>query len=129
MGSLFIISTLPVSILFRLFLAISVSIYALFIIYSNYLLKSSTAVTQLLFNEDGWHISSKNTQQHVELDGNSTVTSWVSILRFKALNTGQTFVSLLFKDSIKTDDYRRLIVLLRTTRAYRAERLRKARFN
>ncbi len=127
-GSLVIIFTLPANILLRLFLVISVSIYAVCVFYSNCLLKSNSAVKRLLFNEDGWHISCRNKQLHVELRGESTVTSWVSILRFQELNKRQKYTSVIFRDAMNQEEYRRLIVLLRTTRAYQAERTRKTRF-
>ncbi len=128
LGSLFISFSLPVHILIRFFLASIVIIYAVSIFYSGYWMKSKKSIAGLLFNDGNWQIFCLNKRLDVKLCGESTVTNWVSVLRFQVLNTRQKYTSIIFKDAMNAEDYRRLIVLLRTTRAYQAERTRKSRF-
>lgn len=127
LGSLIIVFSLPTHWLIKLFLANAVIFYYLYIFYTSCLLKGKHAIGQISFNEDGWHIFCHDEMLVVDLCGESTVTNWVSVLRFKLPHKRQKYTSVIFKDAINADDYRRLIVLLRTARAFQAERIRKLR--
>jgi hypothetical protein len=122
--SVIIACSLLLSLFCKLFLSSITICYVVYIFYTVTLLQGQHIVTELSFNQEGWQIRSQKNKLRVELSGDSTVTNWISILRFKTSNK-QKYVAVIFRDMLSADAYRRLIVLLRTTRAYQAERMRK----
>lgn len=73
------------------------------------------SVTALKKREDGSYlIQSNGSWIPAELLGTSIVTTFVSILYFKLGRSREQPYCILFKDSLPEDQYRRLMVLLRT---------------
>ncbi|HEX4044738.1 MAG TPA: protein YgfX [Gammaproteobacteria bacterium] len=100
--------------------------------YSSYLfwryvsLKSSRSIIGIKKQSDThWLLIMPNGSYSAKLRGDSTITRWVSILRFnlmnnndKANNKEEKYIfwpvtCVIFRDSLATDYYRKCVVLLR----------------
>lgn len=94
------------------------NIYGVYIYYKYGLLLSKNAVIGLRqLSSDQWQIIKQNDIVSATLLGESTVTTWVCLLRFKIPDKKWKISSLIFRDSVEVmDNYRKLLVQLRCFR-------------
>jgi len=119
-----IILTLTIAFFVKLICLISVLAYSRLILPKHVLLTSLLSVRRLFLTENGkWGIETGLGKQVVTIRGDSTLTGIVSVLRFEV---GKKIGScVIFKDAVKGDEYRKLLVLLRTNNALKAQLKRR----
>lgn len=92
------------------------------IIYGQYLLRfgllcRENAILGIVRNSAGeWWVQTKHVLSPAQLQGDSWVTSWVIVLRFRVDNKHFIQSSIIFRDSLAFGNYRRLLVALFATR-------------
>ncbi len=64
-------------------------------------------------DETGWYLKDGDKKIDIDIGGDSTVTSLVSILRFKLPEKRLKETLILFKDAMPTDSYRQFIVRMK----------------
>ena len=113
-SSTVVVVCLPVSFWVKLLLLGLLCLYGANIIWKFGLLRSKTAVLGVILQSEGlWHIYIGKQSYPAKLMGNSTVTGFVSILRFQVLGSFWPKSCVVFSDSVDSDHYRQLLVLLR----------------
>ena len=112
--SLILIFTLQIKWWWQVFLIGFVLIYGIPILRCDVLLRGQQSILQLQCDSNGrWCIDTRCNQFSTELLGSSTVTSWVSVLRFRDEISKKIKNCVIFNDALATDDYRQLLVMLR----------------
>jgi hypothetical protein len=119
--SVVIILTLPISMMIKVFLLLFAAIYSI----SIYLQHGLPSMIALKLTNEGWFLRESIGDIAVDLLGESTITAFVCVLRFKAAGISKKRTCVVFNDALNRDDYRRLIVQLRASAAYKAERIRR----
>jgi hypothetical protein len=119
-----IILTLPISMTIKAVLLLFVSVYSIFI-YREHGLQAAQG---LKLTQEGWFLRDNLGVMAVELLGESTITAFVCVLRFKSATSAKKRTCIVFNDALNPDEYRRLIVQLRTSAAYKAERIRRGSY-
>jgi hypothetical protein len=71
-------------------------------------------VKQLIFHDNDWWIRSSRETQVIQVLGETTLTRWMTVLRYKKPETRIKQTCLIFSDSVEKDQYRRLLVTLRS---------------
>jgi hypothetical protein len=122
-----IIVYLPITLILKFFLCGIVIFYSVMIFWKHGLLKAKHSIESFYIDKGSWQIRDKTGVFSAELSGDSTITTMVCILCFQLADTKKKRFSLVFTDSLKKDEYRRLMVKLRTNAAYQAEWFRKTR--
>ena len=81
-------------------------------IYQAAILKNPNAILSIKYmNNDQWLLQTPKGEYYAKITGDSTVTSYFCLLRFQSEK--QHVSSIVMKDSLLADDYRRLLVRLR----------------
>lgn len=109
----FIIIFLPIGLLSKVSLVVFLIIYSGAIVYSSGLLLSKYSLRALYLTEYGWFIRTKTDLFKVFLRGDSTLTSWLMVLRFQDKDRNKRFSYLILRDSLKSISYRELMVAVR----------------
>jgi hypothetical protein len=126
LGSIVIILTLAISTPLKVILLTFTAGYGILLFGRHSLLiHHKQAVTGLKLNQDGWFLITNSGVHSVEIGGESTITLFACILRFQLTNSKQKRSCIVLNDSLKSDDYRRLVVHLRTSTAHKADRIRR----
>lgn len=100
----------------KIMLLIMLITYVFYIGSRYVLLRSSKSILIIKRHSDGhWQLNTSHHETFAWLIGDSTVTRFVCVLRFKF--PGHFFLtsSIIFFDSLSNDEYRRLLMLLRGT--------------
>lgn len=107
LGSLAIICYLPFIGVMKLVLI------GLCVLYSVSILRKQRQYQFIRHNKEGWWLRSADEEYKIEIVGDSTVTIFVTVLRF--IVTGKKFKQscVIFKDAMDGDTYRKMIVRLR----------------
>ncbi|RDI42692.1 protein YgfX [Aquicella lusitana] len=123
LGSLGMVLLLPIEAWIKILICLLLFIYAGGVLWQFALLRSPHAVISLRQNQHGkWLLRTSLKVYEAELCGDSTVTPFVSILRFRLPKQGWSMlvpacfkpgVCIVFRDSLKQDDYRKLLIHLR----------------
>ncbi|MDR3477069.1 MAG: hypothetical protein P4M14_03470 [Gammaproteobacteria bacterium] len=108
----------------RAFLLAVTMRYGISIIRNYGLLTGGPAISKLTFDASGWLLHDRLRTSSAELCPDSTITTWLCILRFQITGQKQKRTCLIFRDSLAADTYRQLLVQLRTNQAYEAEKAR-----
>jgi toxin CptA len=88
--------------------------YGVSIFWRFALMKAETSVTAIRKNDGGsWLLTTRGGTMEAALRGDSTVTNFISILRFDVPGKKRPIASIIFRDSMSADDYRRLVGALR----------------
>jgi len=115
LGSLGIVLTLPISRWFILFLVMMVSLYSLYLFKRFGLQTHALSILKVRRQNDGrWLLQTKHESYLAELSGQSTVTQILCVLCFKEIHSHRLLPCLVFQDSLSLDQYRQLIVILKT---------------
>jgi hypothetical protein len=113
--SVFIIYSLPIKLRFRSILLGLTLTYGWFMIWDRALLQGAHSILGLKYDANGWQIQERIKQSPAQLCGESTIASFISILRFKLAGQRRKRTCLVFKDALGSELYRKLLVSLRTT--------------
>ena len=114
MTTMIIISTLPLSLAVKLVLVLLTFGYGFRIFHHDCLMKSKSSIHNLYLNNDGWWLATNTAVAPARICGDSTLSAFVSVLRFKIEGCKRKHSLVLFRDAVSTDAYRRLLVTLRT---------------
>lgn len=103
-----IVISLPIHIGFKLIFIFILMTYSVFI-FKNY-----RRLIPFQYQGDGmWQLHDRLHTYNAELSGDSTITRWVSILRFRVLPSGKMKSCVVFRDALGFELYRRLLVIVR----------------
>ena len=102
----------------KIILWIAILFYSLGILRLHGLLRNKKSVISLQLQNKQWFVNNRA----VSLMGDSTITQWISILRFKCRATKKIFVSVILPDSLQSFSYRQLVMLLRTVDIFANEK-------
>lgn len=108
-GSVISVCCLPFSVLTKGMLILSLLVYSAWNFYSN---NQWRVIGQDI---DGWYLEKAGERIFLNLCGESTVTSFVSILRFTRAETFLKQSCIIFNDAMPRDLYRQLIVRMNST--------------
>lgn len=111
--SLAAVSSLSSNIGIKILLFSFILIYGARIFLRYGLLKNRHSILQLVVDSNGCSIRTNQEVLAVKLLGESTLTTWLSILRFSHLENKNKYSCLIFKDSIGSEAYRRLLVAIK----------------
>lgn len=105
-----IIGLLPIHVLLKVGLSTAVFVYGGYILYSRILLRGKEAILTAQLRQDGWLLLGKNLANYADLLGESVVTRWIAVLRFRVKQTRKKMTVIISKDMLTYDAYRNLIV-------------------
>lgn len=112
--SAMIIINLPIGIAIKLLGLLSVFIYCGHMLFRFGLFFSPHSIRGLKRDSQGkWLLYTHKHTYEAELLGDSTVTSFVSVLRFRIPQSYWPKSCVIFRDSLPLDHYRKLLVVLR----------------
>lgn len=98
---------------FKIILLALTTLYSYSVLKQQGLLQHDEAILCLTKDNKYWLVKTKQGEHQAELLGDSTVSSFASLLRLKSLQTNQIYTTLIFPDSLEFDQYRKLLVVLR----------------
>ena len=105
---------LSINILLKLFLLLIIILYSAKQFSESVLLSHKNSIHTIYCNDEkAWSIATADTVIDVELCHGSTVTAYVCVLVFKCIKTSTEYNCVLFRDSLKHDEYRKLMPRLR----------------
>lgn len=120
MGLIFITSAIVLSAL-TVGLFIRLGLMAIFVIYGvqlfrrYVLLRDAKSILALQYMDDRrWMLQTSTHQYEAELLGDSTITTLISILRFRIKGFRFPWVAIVLPDSLQPDEYRALLKLITT---------------
>jgi hypothetical protein len=88
--------------------------YGCYLLWRYALLLSPHAIISLRCHADGhWHLSTHKQQFRAQLRGDSTVTGFVSVLRFRVEKRLLPVSCVVFKDSLSAQHYHQLLMVIR----------------
>lgn len=109
-----IILLLSIPVLIRILGVLCLSGYMGWIMWRYCLLRAGASITGLWhINGKRWGLKMLHREMEANLLGDSTVTRWVSVLRFQVEGEKRPYVSIVFADSLESEQYRKLIVALK----------------
>ncbi len=107
MGALISTDALPFSGVIKSALVVCLVGYFLWNLYSH---QTWQAIGQ---DKEGWYLQRSGEKTHITLSGDSTLTGWVSVLRFTRQENHFKQSCLIFRDALPADGYRQLFVRLK----------------
>lgn len=106
-------------LLMNIALLIKIAAIIIFIIYSYHLihnvglLRGKRTIQSIRFHEDGrWRVTDNQGIHSAELLGDSVVTAWVCVLRFRVIGKRWPLACVVFRDSLPRGEYRRMVIQL-----------------
>ena len=114
-GSAIISASLSISCIYKILLIFSVLTYGAWILWEDVYLMSASSIVGFELLEKGLcqlRYSSGDTVQ-AAVDGGSTVTTVVCVLRFQISGQRKKASCVVFKDALDSEMYRQLMVWLR----------------
>lgn len=113
-STLMVFLFLPLSLWIKGCGSIALLIYGSTLYRKVGLLKSETSIIRLIAKgDDEFCLIMPDQQCQAIILGDSTLTTVVSILRFRAVNGFRRYSCLIFRDSLLADEYRQLLVILK----------------
>lgn len=111
-----IILSVPLILPLKLFILGILFIYIGSIMWRYVFLLSRHSIMGIRRCDEGdWYVQTKGRIYKAALCGDSTLTTFVSILRFRIQGQFWPKSSIVFRDSLGEDQYRHLLVLLKIT--------------
>lgn len=108
-SSLMLLLYFPWPLILKLILSLSL------LSYSARILIHQQRWQALIHSSVGWQLGYGTAMLTAELRGDSTITNWVTILRFNILPERQVYSCVIFDDTLENKaQYRQLIMRLRT---------------
>lgn len=74
--------------------------YSFFILKQYGLLRSQQSVIGLVLDAKGWQLQTKTKSYLVKLCGDSTITRYLCVLRFKKIGQQRKYSCIVFRDSV-----------------------------
>ena len=112
--SVSIVCLLSVLLIFKAFILLLLSVYMGSITWRYCLLKADASIQVIRFMHDNkWVVSTRKGAMEAILLGDSTVTRWVSVLRFRVPESRWVQSCIVFRDSLAEGNYRQLVVAAR----------------
>jgi hypothetical protein len=102
-------AALPISILFKILASFGVGMYG------YYLWRRQNLVRTICVKELGkniWQLETKKGSKIGQLQGDSTVTNMICILRFQVEGKFLPVTSVIFKDALLPNEYRQLLMTI-----------------
>jgi hypothetical protein len=113
-ASMGVAASLSILIWYKLSVILLVCIYGQIIIWQFGLLRAPDSIVRLRCFPDGkWLVQTNRQQYEAILKGDSTVTTFISVLQFKAQEKRWPITCVIFPDSLQADWYRQLLVVVR----------------
>jgi hypothetical protein len=110
---LIISANLSIAAPLKAVLALAGMAYGLFILYKHGLLLSQWSIKGLQYRDDQWFVRDGLNRQHLALlSGDSTVTTWVSILIFDCPVIKKNCSCVIFYDALPIKHYKQLLMRL-----------------
>ncbi len=114
LASIAIVLSLTLALWLKLIGIILIAAYGIFILIDVGLRWSPRSIIALRRHPDGmWLLQTPEKHYEGALRGDSTVTQWISVLRFQIPQQYKPKTCIIFRDSLEPDEYRRLLVILR----------------
>jgi len=115
--NIIIVLWLPIHLLLKFLWLVFFTVYAGRQIWQHGLLRSQQAILTLAPQASGsWYLaSSTGIVSGAILQGDSTLTALVCVLRFRLAEQRRVLTCVLFRDCLSGEDYRRLRVLAKTS--------------
>ncbi len=88
--------------------------YGYRVLIRNVYLRGHDAIHTLRYAGKHWQLVQQNETLIAELLGSSFVSSWFCVLRFRAVGRVLPISCVVFRDALKPDEYRQLLVILNT---------------
>lgn len=111
LASLMIIFILDLPLGIRLLLLIAVSCYMGYQCWRFILLRSQHSILRIQWLGEGqWQIATRDHCYRASLCGHSTVTPFLSVLRFRIAKQWRPVSCVIFRDSLGAENYRRLFI-------------------
>lgn len=111
----FVVFYLPFALSVKLIIFFMMTIYVGYIIWRHVCLQSKHSIRSIRRHADGsWSLQTKSKRYSSVLRGESTVTTLISILRFRAHNEVWPRSCIIFCDALPADRYRQLLITLRS---------------
>jgi hypothetical protein len=101
------------SIYLKIVLTLVALIYSGFIAQRNILLRHPESIVKITIKKEGSSMATRSQTFAITLKGESTITQWISILRFYSTEMRKNYSCLVLRDNLSKDQYRRLLVILR----------------
>lgn len=112
-ASLIMVSTLSISITLKICIFIGLIFYSIPTFRRHVFLTHKNAIVKIKLNFKECVLTSRHHTFYCEIAGDTTLTQFVCILRFKAGEGRFKKSCIIFKDSLPEGQYRRLIVILK----------------
>lgn len=113
LSSILIIVSLPIWSVWKILLIILTITYGAYTVCRYGLLKHSKAITRLILDPEECHLTDGNNVFPAQITGESVITSFVCLLRYKTSGSRWQHSLVICKDMLAASDYRRLLVWLR----------------
>lgn len=118
-GSVIIIFLLPITLWAKVFCTIFILIYGSRILWRYGFLFHAQSIRGFQLEEKGiWQIHQASHKISGTLCDDSTVTHFLCVLRFAIPGQRTKISCIVFKDAVRRDDYRQLLILLRNRMVY-----------
>lgn len=112
--SVAIVALLPLHWGIRTAIILGLSIYSALIFWEYVWLKGRSSIKALKLQPDGkWLLEMGYQQKTAELQGDSIVTRFVCLLRFKVPKRARLVSSIIFYDALPPEQYQQLILALK----------------
>ena len=83
------------------------------VLYSGFILYQQQQWQFIQLDENGWQLQRGKERYAIDIAGESTVTSFVTVLRFRVPGNRFKQSCVIFKDTMEPEVYRRMVVCLR----------------
>lgn len=111
--SLIILYSFSYHPLLKIFATLFVFVYGTYLVWGKVLLRGQKSVFGIQCHPNKrWHLYVGDKIYEAELCGDSTVTRFITILRFRLANHFFVQSCIIFPDSLPADRYRQLLILL-----------------
>lgn len=105
-----IVSLLPISAWIKMALALIVITYSVFILFTHGFLKHKKSIIKIGIHENQWKVWDNTHYYSAELCGSSTLTRFISILRFQISGEKCKRSCVIFNDAVDVKHYRQIMV-------------------
>lgn len=113
-ASMLVIALLAMPLMGKLPLLLALTAYMTWVFWHYGLLKAPLSIQCLRHVSDRqWVVVTRDNEVEAEICGDSTVTRWVSVLRFRVGGRKRPISCIVFNDSLAQDQYRKLMVAVR----------------
>jgi hypothetical protein len=109
-----IFTTILIWLCLSLSLVLKIAGIIFLLAYGIHLFRNRQPIKTIKYNGE-WSIERNNILTEASLQGDSIVTGYVSILRFRIVGSRRTLSCVIFRDALQMDEYRQLLVILRMT--------------